>query len=102
GNKPLLPENIENLYKAAADAKSTQQNESRGYKEPADTREEQDYDSQAFHDTASEAPAENPHWMIRLTQKPSPPKMPMTAPVQSNSSIGLISFLDHNEQELYS
>src|SRR5699024_5446869 len=44
----------------------------------------------------------NPHWMIRLTQKPSPPKMPMTAPVQSNSSIGLISFLDHNEQELYS
>jgi len=60
GNKPLLPENIENLYKAAADAKSTQQNESRGYKEPADTREEQDYDSQAFHDTASEAPAEEP------------------------------------------
>src|SRR5699024_10942860 len=30
GNQPLLPENIENPYKAAANAKSTQQNESRG------------------------------------------------------------------------
>src|SRR5699024_7309290 len=60
GNKPLLPENIENLYKAAANAKSAHEDESRDYKEHGDTGGEHNTGRNAFHHTAPKAPSDEP------------------------------------------